>query len=216
MNPRTFYDTAYHFADDDQFPDFRRLERSLAPLLPLDDLSLLDLGCGAGWAGQCAMRAGARRVIGVDFSMTALAAARRREARIAWVLGDGERLPLPEACVDRVYCNGAIEHFADVPRGLREFRRVLRAGGRGVLVVPNFYVRTEQPREFRATDRRWRRMLADAGLTVLSRGVDYGPPIRGAATTRRKILRAAGKIVSHIPALAYQFIFCLTPTPGTV
>jgi len=49
-----------------------------------------------------------------------------------------EQLPLRDACLDKLVCKGAIDHFVDVDATLAEAARVLRPGGRLVISVANF------------------------------------------------------------------------------
>src|SRR5688572_7638089 len=173
-SPRDFYDAEYHFAEDVQRPNERRIRRSLRHL-PLKGATHLDLGCGAGWAARMSRADGAQRTIGLDFSRTALQLARRHTPEILWVQADGTALPVADGSIDTLHCDGALEHFPDPQKGLREIARILRPGGRGVLIVPNFYVKTEQPLEFRATYSAWKAKIAAAGLTVEHTGTDWGP-----------------------------------------
>jgi SAM-dependent methyltransferase len=46
-----------------------------------------------------------------------------------WRQGDGTALPLADATFDRLFCNGSLEHFPDVKKGIREIVRVLKPGG---------------------------------------------------------------------------------------
>jgi SAM-dependent methyltransferase len=55
--------------------------------------------------------------------------------RPAFVRGLGERLPLGDACADAVLSIFNVNHLVDPERGLREMARVLRPGGRLVLVL---------------------------------------------------------------------------------
>jgi SAM-dependent methyltransferase len=48
---------------------------------------------------------------------------------------DAEALPFADASFDRVTCRLGVMYFLDVPRALREVRRVLRPGGRAVFVT---------------------------------------------------------------------------------
>jgi demethylmenaquinone methyltransferase/2-methoxy-6-polyprenyl-1,4-benzoquinol methylase len=80
------------------------------------------------------------RVVGVDFSEAMLARGRAKAARqgvdVRLEVGDGTDLPYPDASFDAVTIAYGLRNFADVDAGLREFRRVLRPGGR--LVVLEF------------------------------------------------------------------------------
>jgi SAM-dependent methyltransferase len=48
---------------------------------------------------------------------------------------NADALPFPDASFDRVTCRFGVMYFADVPRALREVRRVLRPGGRAVFAA---------------------------------------------------------------------------------
>jgi SAM-dependent methyltransferase len=48
---------------------------------------------------------------------------------------DAEALPFADASFDRVTCRLGVMYFPEVPRALREVRRVLRPGGRAVFVT---------------------------------------------------------------------------------
>src|SRR5687768_16930425 len=147
--PREFYDSQYHYEEDAARPDEKRIWRALRHLQPLRGLALFDLGCGAGWAARMALKnAHAARVAGLDFSITGLKHARQHTPQILWIQGDGTALPLADESFDRLFCNGALEHFPDIRRGIGEIVRVLKPGARAVAIVPNFYVKTEQPMEF--------------------------------------------------------------------
>src|SRR5438067_9625419 len=157
--PREFYESQYHFEEDAARPDEKRIWRALRHLEPIAGSDFLDLGCGAGWAARLAkVQGGARRVVGLDFSRTGLELARQHTPQVLWVQADGTALPLPDATFDRLFCNGALEHFPDIRRGLAEVARILRPGGRAVLIVPNFYVKPEQPMEFRKHYCGWKKL----------------------------------------------------------
>jgi len=50
--------------------------------------------------------------------------------RLDWVCADGQNLPYPDRSFDAVTVSFGIRNFADREAGLREFRRVLKPGGR--------------------------------------------------------------------------------------
>ena len=212
---RDFYDREYHFEEDASHPDEKRIRRALRRLEPLTGTTLLDLGCGAGWATRLASIDGkTAKTVGLDFSITGLKLARKHTPGILWLQGDGTALPLADGSFDRLFCNGALEHFPDVKLGIREITRVLKPGARAVLIVPNFYVKTEQPMEFVASYWNWKRQFESAGLKVESTGTDWGPPVFKNTNLKRVIARLAGKIVSAIPFMQYQFIFVVSRHGG--
>ena len=208
---REFYDTQYHYEEDATRPDEKRIWRSLKHLEPLAGTDFFDLGCGAGWATRLAKVDGsAKRAIGLDFSRTGLTLARKHSPDILWIQGDGTALPLADGSFDRLFCNGSLEHFPDIRRGVGEIVRILRPGGKAVLIVPNFYVKTEQPMEFRTHYWAWKKLFESAGLSVERAGIDWGPPIFKNANLKRAIARLVGKVLCMIPFMQYQFVFVVT------
>lgn len=208
-NPRAFYDAEYHFDEDVERPDERRIWRAMKHLQPMEGMTYFDLGCGAGWAARLAKLQGkVKRAVGLDFSWTGLELAHRHTPKgVLWVQGDGTALPIASNSIDCLFCNGALEHFPDVNLGVAEVARVLRPGGRAVLIVPNFYVKTEQPMEFRTHYAGWKRLIETHGMKVLKTGTDWGPSIFKNANLKRAIARTIGKVLSAVPMMQYQFIF---------
>lgn len=124
---------------------------------------------------------GAFQVMGVDFTYEMLPRARYKAAagrfhghtgsrgqtaelldargrRVAFLNGDAMALPLPDACADVVSIAFGIRNVADPAAAIREFRRVLRPGGRLIILefslptnrvlrgLYNFYFRKVLPR----------------------------------------------------------------------
>src|SRR5207244_5843270 len=73
-------------------------------------------------------------VVGLDFSGGMLRIAGRRAAGPVYVRGDALRLPFAEAAFDAVTVAFGLRNLADPERGLREMARVLRSGGRAVVL----------------------------------------------------------------------------------
>jgi ubiquinone/menaquinone biosynthesis C-methylase UbiE len=106
--------------------------RSLALLRPLlggDPGDVLDLACGT--ANLLPMVA---RYVGVDASAEMLRAARRKFAGAALAAADAAALPFADARFDTVVSASAFHIFPEPRRALAEVRRVLRPGGRLLLL----------------------------------------------------------------------------------
>ena len=103
---------------------------------------ILDVACGTGDSTISIARAAAEgtKVTGVDISegMMALVTEKAEKAgvldRIDLQVADGEALPYEEGTFDRVTCAFGIRNFEHKEKGLEEFRRVLRPGGRAVIL----------------------------------------------------------------------------------
>jgi ubiquinone/menaquinone biosynthesis C-methylase UbiE len=207
---RDFYESTYHFEADMASPGESRLWRSMRLLEPMGDTTFLDLGSGVGWAAKLARERGrAKHTVGIDFAFKALRLGAEQMPETHRVQGDGCHLPLQDRSIDRVLSFGSVEHFPDVVEGLRELARVLAPGGRAVVVVPNFYVRTEQPQELRQSWTAWKRDFDAAGLEVLKTRADFGPKILRDRRPARVVFRAGVKVLALIPGLQYQFVFLL-------
>jgi len=92
--------------------------------------SVLDAACGTGDFAVADLRAGAARVVGVDFSPRMLERARRKAPQVECVEGDLLALPFPDATFDAATVGFGARNVADLELALRELRRVLRSGGR--------------------------------------------------------------------------------------
>jgi SAM-dependent methyltransferase/biotin operon repressor len=106
--------------------------RALGHLLPAVDVA--DIGCGDGYLTVEAA-AWANRVIGIDRSDDVLERAkglaeRRRVTNIEWKKGDLARLPLRDGSVDIALLSQSLHHASDPERATAEAARILRPGGR--------------------------------------------------------------------------------------
>ena len=95
-----------------------------------------DLGCGTG-ALSATLAPFVRNVIAVDASAAMLAAARRRldgAANVDVRQGELEALPIERASVDTVVMSLVLHYIAEPAKALGEAARVVRAGGRLIIV----------------------------------------------------------------------------------
>jgi demethylmenaquinone methyltransferase/2-methoxy-6-polyprenyl-1,4-benzoquinol methylase len=99
-----------------------------AAVRPGDEV--LDAACGTGDFAVADKRAGASRVVGLDFSERMLERARRKAPELEWVQGDLLALPFADATFDAATVGFGVRNVADLDQSLRELRRVLRPSGR--------------------------------------------------------------------------------------
>jgi SAM-dependent methyltransferase len=100
---------------------------------------VLDVGCGPGFlAAAIAEAVGAEGAVeGIDISEPLLAVARQHCAdrpRVTFRTADASRLPFPDGAFDAAVSTQVLEYVPDVDRALAEVHRVVRSGGR-ILVV---------------------------------------------------------------------------------
>ena len=93
-----------------------------------DGMRLLDLATGTGAVARAASTM-TKNIIGADASIGMLLAGRAKQ-RFPLLLAKGERLPLRDASFDMLTTGYALRHFADLHTLFGECRRVLKPGGR--------------------------------------------------------------------------------------
>jgi ArsR family transcriptional regulator len=145
--------------------------RALGHLLP--PLDVADIGCGDGYLTLETAR-WARTGVGIDRALSVLERAselaeRRQVRNVQWRQGDLARLPLDDASVDVALLSQTLHHASDPPRAVAEAVRILRPGGR-VLVLDlrehdQAWVRTRLgDRHLGFSPPQIETMLRDAGL----------------------------------------------------
>jgi ubiquinone/menaquinone biosynthesis C-methylase UbiE len=108
------------------------------------ELLLLDVGCGPGNSAlQFLDLRSDLRIIGIDFSGEMLRLAQRMASRLSdgvdrltWTQADVTRLPLPDSSLDTITGHSVYYMLEDRAAFLREALRVLRPGGRIILLDP--------------------------------------------------------------------------------
>lgn len=123
---------------------------ALARYLPLRTrLPVLDLGSGTGIFSRALAEWFDADVVGVEPAARMRDQARQRpRARVTYVGGDAEHVPLKDGSCGAAWLSTVIHHIPDLTGCARELRRVLRSGGR-VLVRSAFPERHDHITLFR-------------------------------------------------------------------
>jgi ubiquinone/menaquinone biosynthesis C-methylase UbiE len=153
---------------------------------------ILDIGSGPGLlAHDMAATVGPQgRVCGIDTSEPMLAMSERRCAGQPWAefrQADATQLPYPDHSFDAAVSTQVYEYVPDIPAALAELYRVLRPGGRAVILDTDYgslVIYTEDRARMARVLAAWRehfvhadlprtlsRQLRDAGFTIRQRDV---------------------------------------------
>jgi ArsR family transcriptional regulator len=135
---RLFFDSVAGRLGRDYVPgkNWKAVAEALLRLIP--PMEVADLGAGEGaFALLLAQRA--TRVIAVDTSEKMIEVGREQSLRhgfrnIEFRLGDMEEVPIENASVDLVFFSQSLHHALHPERALREAWRILKPGGRAVLL----------------------------------------------------------------------------------
>lgn len=106
---------------------------------PAPGMRILDLACGPGNLTRplASQVAPGGEVVGVDLAPGMIELARQTGiANARFEVMDIEQLDFADASFDVAVCGHGLQFAADLPRALREARRVLRAGGRMAASIP--------------------------------------------------------------------------------
>ena len=152
---RAFFDSMAGRLGNDYVPgkSWKSLAEAFVQLLP--PMVIADLGAGDG-SSALLLSQSAERVIAIDSSEKMLEVARDQARRagasnIEFRLGEMEEVPIDDASVDLVFFSQSLHHAAHPERALREGHRILRTGGR-IVILDLAKHRFEEARELYADE----------------------------------------------------------------
>ena len=176
--------TATAYIEAAHFSGGKDLEEAVRLLKPTHDDNMLDVACGGGHMALYFAPL-VRQVVASDLTMQMLKTAQEhiaKERRVDNVIfreADAEDLPFPAGSFTLLTCRIASHHFPDVPQALREFHRVLRRGGRMVIIdtlmpsdpeIAEFFQTMEKmrnPTHIKTfNEKEWQQMIQDAELIL--------------------------------------------------
>ena len=97
---------------------------------------LLDIGCGTGYLLKAADQQGLE-TYGIDISDEGVKIAKKSSPNSKIIVGKGEDINFSDNYFDYVTCIGALEHFLDMEKALKEMLRVTKKDASFCIVVPN-------------------------------------------------------------------------------
>lgn len=99
---------------------------------------VLEVAPGPGYFCVELARRGSFAITGLDLSRTFVELAAKNAAKAGvqarFVQGSASNMPLPKESFDFLLCRAAFKNFARPVEALKEMRRVLKPGGRGVII----------------------------------------------------------------------------------
>jgi SAM-dependent methyltransferase len=204
--------TIYGKSQEEGLRDFQQAF-AISDLRSLEDLLILDAGCGSGaLTADLGRAAPAATVIGVDFSESArLAHQRCRGLRNVHIIqADLSRPPLPSRTFDLTWSEGVIHHTPDTRRSFSSLAPLVKPGGQLYIWIDS--------KEVNSPYRMARRILRKAYLLpepalyalawTLAFPLHFANKIREALRTTRIRHRLATTAYSFYDVLSPEFMHC--------
>ena len=112
----------------------RRVRNILQPILADENAVVLDVACGTGDLSIELSQNGKAKVIGTDFCRPMLAVASEKDPSIPYIEADAMNLSFADASFDAVTIAFGLRNLPNFENGLRELYRVLKPGGKLVVL----------------------------------------------------------------------------------
>jgi ubiquinone/menaquinone biosynthesis C-methylase UbiE/predicted GIY-YIG superfamily endonuclease len=204
-----FSRSASAYVTSEMHADADKLAELVTWLAPSQDWITLDIATGGGHVAK-ALSPHVSHVFATDITPSMLRTAREHLGtaaieNVSFVVADAEDLPFLEDSFDAVTCRIAPHHFPDPQQFIREAARVLKPGGRFLLVdniVPEdaalgtFYNHLEKLRDEShvrcASSREWETWMQAAGFTVVRsqerrKTFEFAPWVRRMARSEEQV-----------------------------
>jgi ubiquinone/menaquinone biosynthesis C-methylase UbiE len=120
----------------------RRGQSDVISLLQLkENMSILDIGCGTGWAlGQTARLIDNKgSFYGVDLSAKMIERAKenfKAKENFHFIKSNAESIPLDDNLFDAIICTNSFHHYLHPDKALKEMYRLIKTGGKVYILDP--------------------------------------------------------------------------------
>ena len=171
-------------------PSHRAMIRRIKTVAGDRPIKVLDVGCGTGvFAARIREALPNAKVWGIDLSREMLTKGTLRwhhhASSVQPFQGDSERLPFENGSFDFVTCANSFHHYPHQDQAVAEMHRVLRPGGRLLLIdgyrdglwgrfIYDVCVTYREGAVHHASSRRFRELFTQAGLTAIAQRVYRG------------------------------------------
>ena len=171
-------------------PSHRVLIARIAAVAKGKPIRVLDVGCGTGvFASRIRSKLPNAKIWGIDLTAEMLHQGqprwRHHAEMVIPVQGDSERLPLQSSVFDFVTCANSFHHYPRQDHAVVEMYRVLRPGGRLLLIdgyrdapwgwfIYDVCVAHREGDVHHASARRFRELLSRAGFQAVAQKVHRG------------------------------------------
>ncbi len=116
----------------------RRFSQETGNIDEVDDLAIVDAGCGEGYGAQLLATALRAKVVGLELDTAAAQHAQARYGDTVTVLeANLDDWPVDSDSTDIVVSMQVVEHLWNLPKFWSEAKRVLRPGGLMIITTPN-------------------------------------------------------------------------------
>jgi ubiquinone/menaquinone biosynthesis C-methylase UbiE len=171
--------------------------------------SLLDSGCGDGGVARLLLEQ-VDTVTAIDVEPSP---EWHDEHNLHFLVADAEALPFESGSFDLLHSKDSLHHMETPERALAEYRRVLKPGGRALLVEANRYNPFFYPHMTLAlghqhfSRRRFRTLVESAFSTVRYGAFEahYAPPFNRALLLQQAIEETLERVPPLRPLLSYNF-----------
>ena len=133
------YDLLNHLLSGNIDKRWRRLvAKTLVATLSRSDARVLDVACGTGDLSLTLFESGQARIVGIDFCRPMLAIAASKAGRsgfsVPFVEGDALDLPFDDGLFEAATIAFGLRNLSSLEAGFKELLRVLKPGGRVVVL----------------------------------------------------------------------------------